>query len=136
VQPVAPEHAYFKHANRGYLDWGIEKGIRLSPEPTIFQLYSEPLQRFRLAAQGHGDRQPPDHARDRIETYFDPLPFWYPPFEGEMVDGGDLPASRHHPTADAHVPFLGLAERVAQADHGGEPALYPSRSWRADRRPR
>ena len=41
VQPVAPEHAYFKHANRGYLDWGIEKGIRLSPEPTIFQLYCE-----------------------------------------------------------------------------------------------
>jgi anaerobic selenocysteine-containing dehydrogenase len=91
VQPVAPEHAYFKHANRGYLDWGIEKGIRLSPEPTIFQLYCEPLQRFRLAAQGHGDRQPPDHARDRIETYFDPLPFWYPPFEGEMVDETTFP---------------------------------------------
>ncbi len=83
---IAPEHAYFKHANRGYLDWGIEKGIRLSPEPTIFQLYCEPLQRFRLAAQGHGDRQPPDRARERIEKYFDPLPFWYPPFEGEMVD--------------------------------------------------
>jgi hypothetical protein len=91
VQEIAPEHAYFKHANRGYLDWGIEKGIRLSPEPTIFQLYCEPLQRFRLAAQGHGDRQPPDRARERIETYFDPLPFWYPPFEGEMVDGAEFP---------------------------------------------
>ncbi|MCU4653062.1 molybdopterin oxidoreductase family protein [Roseibacterium sp. SDUM158016] len=88
---IAPEHAYFKHANRGYLDWGIAKGIRLSPEPTIFQLYSEPLQRFRLAARGHGERQPPDHARDRIERHFDPLPFWYPPFEGEMIDGGAYP---------------------------------------------
>lgn len=83
---LAPEHAYFKHANRGYLDWGIEKGIRMSPDPTIFQLYSEPLQRFRLAAQGHGERQPPDSHRDRITRYFDPLPFWYEPFEGAMVD--------------------------------------------------
>lgn len=82
---LAPEHAYFKHANRGYLDWGIEKGIRLSPEPTIFQLYSEPLQKFRLAARGHGDRKPPERARARLEAYFDPLPFWYPPFEGTQV---------------------------------------------------
>ncbi len=88
---IAPEHAYFKHANRGYLDWGIEKGIRLSPEPTIFQLYSEPVQRFRLAAQGFGDRQPPERARARIETHFDPLPFWYPPFEEQMVDEATYP---------------------------------------------
>ncbi len=78
---VPPEMAYFKHANRGYLDWGIANGIRMSPDPTIFQLYCEPLQKFRLAAEGHGDRQPPDRARDRIRTYFDPLPFWYAPFE-------------------------------------------------------
>ncbi|MFD0979127.1 molybdopterin oxidoreductase family protein [Tropicimonas aquimaris] len=88
---VAPEHAYFKHANRGYLDWGIQKGIRLSPEPTIFQLYSEPLQRFRLAARGHGERQPPERARARVERYFDPLPFWYPPFEGSQIDETAFP---------------------------------------------
>ncbi|PRY23637.1 molybdopterin dinucleotide binding protein [Aliiruegeria haliotis] len=86
-----PSHAYFKHANRGYLDWGIEKGIRLSPEPTIFQLYSEPLQKFRLAARGHGERQPPERARARLERYFDPLPFWYPPFEGTQVDAEEFP---------------------------------------------
>jgi anaerobic selenocysteine-containing dehydrogenase len=85
-QHLAPEHAYFKHANRGYIDWAISKGIRASAEPTIFQLYCEPVQKFRLAAQGFGDIQPPDRARDRIKRYFDPLPFWYPPFEGEMVD--------------------------------------------------
>ena len=88
---IAPEHAYFKHANRGYLDWGIAKGIRMSPEPTIFQLYSEPLQKFRLAAEGHGDRQPPDRARERIIRHFDPLPFWYPPFEQQMVDESAFP---------------------------------------------
>ncbi|GGE44447.1 molybdopterin oxidoreductase family protein [Actibacterium pelagium] len=85
-QRFDPEHAYFRHANRGYLDWGIKKGIRLTPDATIFQLYSEPVQRFRLAAEGHGDRQPPDRARERIQKYFDPLPFWYEPMEGAMVD--------------------------------------------------
>ncbi len=88
---IAPEHAYFRHANRGYIDWGIEKGIRMSPDPTIFQLYSEPVQRFRLAAQGHGDRQPPARAKDRIETHFDPLPFWYAPLEETMVDTNTFP---------------------------------------------
>lgn len=92
-----PSHAYFRHANRGYLDWGIEKGIRLSPEPTIFQLYSEPMQKFRLAAQGHGERQPPDRARDRIKAHFDPLPFWYPPFEEQMVEGFPLHAITQRP---------------------------------------
>lgn len=85
-QRISPEFSYFRHANRGYLDWGIEKGIRLSPEPTIFQLYSEPQQKFRLAAMGFGDRQPPDRARDRILKYFDPLPFWYEPMEETLVD--------------------------------------------------
>ncbi|MCR9150705.1 MAG: molybdopterin oxidoreductase family protein [Rhodobacteraceae bacterium] len=89
--PIAPEHAYYKHANRGYLDWAVEIGFRPTAAPTVFQLYCEPLQRFRLAAEGHGDRQPPDHARDRIIRHFDPLPFWYPPFEGELVAAGAYP---------------------------------------------
>jgi anaerobic selenocysteine-containing dehydrogenase len=49
------------------------------------QLYSETLQKFRLAAQGHGPRQPPSAHRERVATYFDPLPIWYEPFEGAQV---------------------------------------------------
>jgi sulfite dehydrogenase (quinone) subunit SoeA len=94
---IAPEHAYYKHANRGYLEWAIGKGLRASPEPTIFQLYSEPLQKFRLAADGHGDRQPPERARARIARYFDPLPFWYPPIEEEMVTDFPLHAITQRP---------------------------------------
>jgi anaerobic selenocysteine-containing dehydrogenase len=45
----------------------------------ILQLYSEPLQKFRLAAHGHGAPQPPDHLRARIDAHFDPLPIWYAP---------------------------------------------------------
>jgi anaerobic selenocysteine-containing dehydrogenase len=29
---------------------------------------------------------PPDRLKARIETHFDPLPIWYPPFEGARVD--------------------------------------------------
>src|SRR5581483_10407312 len=51
-------------------------------ERIVLQLYSETLQRFRLAAEGHGAVQPPPEHRERIARYFDPLPIWYPPFEG------------------------------------------------------
>ncbi len=90
-QKLAPEHEYYRHANRGYLDWGIEKGIRLTREATIFQLYCEPLQRFRLSARGHGAYQPPERHRFRIKTYFDPLPFWYRPLEEGLVDQQAFP---------------------------------------------
>src|SRR5205814_8699711 len=50
-------------------------------------LYSEVLQRFRLAAQGRRKgKQPPPHLRERIDTYFDPLPFYYAPLEREYVE--------------------------------------------------
>ena len=49
-----------------------------SSEPVIFQLYVEPLQRFRLAAQGLTGESVPESHRARIQRYFDPLPFWYP----------------------------------------------------------
>jgi anaerobic selenocysteine-containing dehydrogenase len=60
-------------------------------DPIILQLYVEPLQRFRLAARGHGSLVPPKSHRERIETYFDPLPFWYPPFEEARIAGTDFP---------------------------------------------
>jgi len=77
-----PEHArYFKMANRGYLDWAQRMGFTASNQPIVLQLYSETLQKFRLAAQGHGAHVPPEQHRERVATYFDPLPIWYPPFE-------------------------------------------------------
>jgi sulfite dehydrogenase (quinone) subunit SoeA len=80
------EQHYYKHANRAYLDNAVAMGLIGNADPIVLQLYVEPLQKFRLAAQGHGAAQPPDRLRARIETYFDPLPIWYPPFEGARVD--------------------------------------------------
>ena len=75
--PLSAEQAYFKHANRAWLDWAVKMGLRDAPQPTIFQLYCEPLQKFRLAARGHGALQPPENYRRQIDTHFDPLPFWH-----------------------------------------------------------
>jgi len=77
------EARYYKHVNRAYLDEAVKLGLVDKPEPTILQLYSEPLQKFRLAAEGHGAVQPPELHRERVRRYFDPLPFWYPPFEDQ-----------------------------------------------------
>jgi len=83
---LSADQRYYKMANRAYLDFAAEMGFIAKAQPIVFQLYSEPMQRFRLAALGHGPVQPPESERDRIATYMDPLPFWYVPFEEDAVD--------------------------------------------------
>ena len=78
-EELKPEQLYFKHFNPAYLDYAVERGFIGGAGPIVLQLYSEELQRFRLAAQGHGDVQPPEIHRARVERYFDPLPLWYAP---------------------------------------------------------
>jgi anaerobic selenocysteine-containing dehydrogenase len=85
------EQLYFKHANKAYLEAAVAIGFIDTPEPIVLQLYLEPLQRFRLAAQGHGRVIPPEAHRERIATYFDPLPFWYMPFEEARLDRRNFP---------------------------------------------
>ena len=80
-----PDHMkYYKHVNWAYLDWATFMGFLGKPEPIIHQLYLRAA--AEIPAGGAGPRQgrcrPPSTAQ-RIETYFDPIPFWYPPFEGE-----------------------------------------------------
>ena len=78
---------YMRNWNRAYLDFAKDKGWRQRNDPVQLALYSDTLQTFRLAAQGKTPgRQPPDHLRARIATYFDPLPFWYPPLEEAATD--------------------------------------------------
>jgi anaerobic selenocysteine-containing dehydrogenase len=88
---LPPETLFYKHANRAYLEAAVGLGMIDAAEPIVMQLYLEPLQRFRLAARGHGPVVPPETHRDRIDTYFDPLPFWYMPFEEARVDRATFP---------------------------------------------
>src|SRR6185437_17151006 len=41
--------------------------------------------------QGHGAVVPPVSQRKRIESHFDPLPIWYPPFEEAAIVEKDYP---------------------------------------------
>ena len=78
---------YMRNWNREYLDFAKEKGWRQKNDPIQLALYSDTLQSFRLAAQGKSKgRQPPQDLRERINTYFDPLPFWYAPLEEAATD--------------------------------------------------
>jgi anaerobic selenocysteine-containing dehydrogenase len=88
---LPPEQHYYKHANKAYLEGAVAMGLIDKAEPIVLQLYVEPLQRFRLAAQGHGPVQPPQGHRRRIALYFDPLPFWYMPFEEAGIDRAAFP---------------------------------------------
>ena len=79
---------YMRFANRDYLEAAARAGFIGRAEPITMQLYSEPLQKFRLAGQGLYDGPCPTRPedRERLATYFDPLPFWYPPIETARTD--------------------------------------------------
>ena len=89
--PLPDELRFYKHANAAYLKYAHEMGWIGGAQPVTLQIYCEPLQRFRQAARGHGAKQPPPAHRERVETYFDPLPFWYTPFEETQVDTSLFP---------------------------------------------
>lgn len=86
------DQQYMRNWNLPYLDFAKEKGWRQRNDPVQLAIYSDTLQTFRLAAQGKtSGRQPPDALRDRVATYFDPLPFWYAPLEDAFVDTERFP---------------------------------------------
>jgi anaerobic selenocysteine-containing dehydrogenase len=101
---IPEEASYYRHANVAYLDYAAKMGFIKDTTPIIFNLYSEPQQKFKLAAQGHGDHVPPDHHKERINKYFDPLPIWYEPFDQAAVDITEYPlhALTQRPAAMYH----------------------------------
>jgi anaerobic selenocysteine-containing dehydrogenase len=89
---LPPSYRYMRNWNRGYMEWAQRVRIRRFGDPIILQIYSEVLQKFRLAADGKwGTRRPPERLRERIKTYFDPLPFYYEPLERQATDGSRYP---------------------------------------------
>ncbi len=82
------DQRFYRFANRDYLEWAVSVGFNASAEPIVMELYSETLQRFRLAGQGlyEGPQPTGVEDRERLARYFDPLPFWYRPLEEERID--------------------------------------------------
>jgi sulfite dehydrogenase (quinone) subunit SoeA len=104
TEEIAESARYFKPWNADYQNWAVDMGFYDKPQPFLFQIYVEPLRKFQLAAEGKGEPQPPEHLRARIHSAFDPLPIWYPPFEGERIDATAFPyhAITQRPAAMYH----------------------------------
>ncbi len=123
-----PEGAdYYKPWNNAYQDWAVKLGIYDSPQPYLFQLYVEPLRRFQLAAEGHGDRQPPEHLRDRIRRTMDPFPVWYDDSPEEQ-EGFTIHALTQRPMAMYHS--WGTQNAWLRQLHGHNPLYLPTRLMR------
>jgi len=125
VGHIPKEGQFYKFANQSYQDWAVGIGIIDAPAPFFNQLYLEPMQNFRLAAQGHGDRQPPENLRQRILDTFDPLPIWYKPFEQDGVDEDAYPfhAITQRPAAMYHS--WGSQNAWLRQIHGRNPMYVP-----------
>ena len=85
-------YQYMRNWNQGYLEWAKRHSLTRYAEPINIHIYSEVLQKFRLAAQGKSDgKQPPEHLRERIDTHFDPLPFYSDTLEAQQTDLQQFP---------------------------------------------
>ena len=129
VHHVPAEAAYYKPWNAAYQDWAVDLGLYDSPQPYLFQLYSEPMRKFQRAAEGHGDRVPPEHMRDRLKSVMDPLPIWYEPFEDQAVDTKEFPihALTQRPMAMYHS--WGTQNAWLRQLHGKNPLYVPQKIW-------
>ncbi|WP_299651693.1 molybdopterin oxidoreductase family protein [uncultured Tateyamaria sp.] len=124
-----PEGAnYYKPWNAAYQDWAVGMGLYDSPQPYLFSLYVEPMRRFQLAAEGHGDQQPPDHLRERIKATMDPLPIWYDPAPDNKVDDYPITALTQRPMAMYHS--WGSQNAWLRQLHGHNPLYLPTKLMR------
>ena len=132
VEHIPDGANYYKPWNTAYQDWAVGMGLYDSPQPYLFQLYVEPMRKFQRAAEGHGDRQPPDHLRARIKSTLDPLPIWYPPFEDNHVDPDEYPvhALTQRPMAMYHS--WGTQNAWLRQIHGVNPLYLPTKLMRAN----
>jgi len=119
--------AYYKPWNAAYQDWAVKVGLFDSPQPYLFQLYVEPLRHFQLAAEGHGDRRPPDHLRARIKSTMDPLPIWYDT-DQQGNEGYTVNALTQRPMAMYHS--WGSQNAWLRQLHGHNPLYVPTRLMR------
>lgn len=116
---------YYKPWNMAYQKWAVGMGIFDKPQPYLFSLYSEPMRRFQLAAEGHGDRQPPTHLRDRVHTAMLPLPHWQSPTSEDTAY--PLHALTQRPMAMYHS--WGSQNAWLRQIHGRNPLYVPQKIW-------
>ena len=129
VSHVPEEAKYFKPWNNAYQDWAVELGLYDTPSPYIFNLYSEPMRKFQLAAEGVGERLPPEHLKDRLKKVMSPLPIWYST-EPDNEEKGEYPihALTQRPMAMYHS--WGSQNAWLRQIHGLNPLYVPTKIMR------
>ncbi|WP_439650026.1 molybdopterin oxidoreductase family protein [Gymnodinialimonas mytili] len=128
VKHVPEGASYMKPWNSGYQDWAVETGLYDTPQPYLFSLYVEPMQKFRRAAEGHGDIQPPEHLREQVRENMDPLPFWSDPAPANLVDEYPITALTQRPMAMYHS--WGTQNAWLRQLHGHNPLYMPTKLMR------
>jgi len=127
VEHIPDGANYYKPWNTAYQDWAVGMGLYDSPQPYLFSLYVEPMRKFQLAAEGHGNRQPPDHLRARIKDTMSPLPIWYET-DQEGNDGYTINALTQRPMAMYHS--WGSQNAWLRQLHGRNPLYVPTKLMR------
>jgi sulfite dehydrogenase (quinone) subunit SoeA len=116
--PLPARMRYYRYANKDYLEFAEKHALfGTPPVQVILQMYSEPLQKFRLAGQGLYDGPQPSSLtdRERLATYFDPLPFWYAPLDGAKQQARrDRSPSR---SVDDDYPLHAITQRPMMMYH-------------------
>ncbi|WP_231580122.1 molybdopterin oxidoreductase family protein [Pseudorhodobacter wandonensis] len=129
-QAHVPEGAdFYKPWNKAYQDWAVKIGLYDAPQPYLFSIYSEPMRKFQLAAEGFGTRQPPEAARARLKQAMDPLPVWYAPF-GDDAASYPVHALTQRPMAMYHS--WGSQNAWLRQIHGYNPLYVPTKIWQAN----
>ena len=124
---VPEEGAYYKPWNAAYQDWAVKIGLYESPQPYLFTIWSEPMRKFQLAAEGHGFVQPPDHLRAQLTQAMDPLPVWYAPFGEAAAEGYPVHALTQRPMAMYHS--WGSQNAWLRQIHGKNFLYLPTAIW-------
>ncbi|MDG1801039.1 MAG: molybdopterin oxidoreductase family protein [Paracoccaceae bacterium] len=127
VEHVPSEAQFYKPWNSAYQDWAVAKGFFDAVQPYIFQLYVEPMRKFQLAAEGHGDRQPPEYLRERIKETLDPLPIWYSSEDENKAEEYPVTALTQRPMAMYHS--WGSQNAWLRQIHGHNPLYVPTKIW-------
>jgi anaerobic selenocysteine-containing dehydrogenase len=126
VAHIPDEAKYFKPWNSAYQNWAVELGLYDSPMPYIFNLYSEPMRKFQLAAEGVGEQQPPEYLREQLKAVMSPLPIWYST-QAKSEENNEYPihALTQRPMAMYHS--WGSQNAWLRQIHGLNPLYVPTK---------